>query len=126
MSQWNAAELAEVDAEYEIRVAAYRPDNTLRDLRIVWHVVVDDALFIRSVRGVDGAWYRGVQRTGFGVIEAGRREIPVQFVPDGDHDEAIDAAYRAKYGNGSPVQAITSDAARATTLRVEPGVAQVP
>jgi len=66
MSDWNSAELAAIDADGELRVAAHRPDGTLRTPRIVWHVVVDDHLYIRSVRGVDGAWYRGVQRTGTG------------------------------------------------------------
>jgi len=44
----------------------------------------------------------------------------VTFVRDDSHDDAIDAAYRAKYGDGSAVDHITAPAARATTLRVEP------
>lgn len=116
---WTTEDLQRIDREGEIRVAAYRSDNTLRDLRIIWHVVVNDALYIRSVRGTEGAWYRGVMRTGAGVIEASREEIAVTFTPDDSCDDDIDAAYRAKYGNGSPVVAITSPVARATTLRVD-------
>lgn len=41
------------------------------------------------------------------------------FIPDDTHDDAIDQAYRAKYGSGSAVDHITSPTARTTTLRVE-------
>ncbi|MGW2092245.1 DUF2255 family protein [Promicromonospora sukumoe] len=117
---WTPEDLAAIDGDGELRVAAHRPDGTLRTPRIVWHVVVDDALFIRSVRGQDGAWYRGTQRTGTGAIDAGGVHADVTFTPDDAHDEAIDRAYHAKYGNGSAVRSITSPVATATTLRVDP------
>ena len=120
MSVWPPSDLAAIAADHELRVAARRPDGTLRDPRIVWHVVVDDALYIRSVRGAAGAWYRGVQRTLVGVVDAGGVRAEVVFTPDSTHDDDIDRAYRDKYGNGAPVQSITSPQARATTLRVEP------
>src|SRR5690348_592908 len=119
MTSWTSADLAAVDRAGELRIAAHRPDGTVRSPTIVWHVVVDDALFLRSVRGEDGAWYRAVQRTGTGTIDAGGVHAEVTFTPDHDHDAAIDAAYRTKYGTGSPVRAITSAVATATTLRVD-------
>ena len=120
MSRWNPDRLAVVDADDEMTVAAHRPDGTLRTPRIVWHVVIDDRLWIRSVRGDSGGWYRGVRRTGTGRIEAGGATIDVTFTPDGSRDDAIDRAYREKYGEGSAVRSIISPVARATTLRVEP------
>ena len=120
MTEWNAADLAAIDRADEVRVAARRPDGTLRAATIVWHVVVDGALFIRSVRGEDGAWYRAVRRTGTGTIDAGGVHAGVSFGPDASQDGAIDRAYRVKYGRGSAVQAITSLVATATTLRIDP------
>ncbi|WP_154796004.1 DUF2255 family protein [Occultella kanbiaonis] len=120
MTAWNPADLAAIDAVGELDVAAHRPDGSLRNSRIVWHVVVDDALYLRSVRGEEGAWYRGVQRTGTGVIDAGGVHAEVTFTRDDTHDPAIDAAYRAKYGSSSAVRAITNAVATATTLRVDP------
>ena len=120
MSDWNPDDLAAIDRDGELRVAAHRPDGTVRSPRTVWHVVVDGHLFLRSVRGEDGAWYRGVRRTGTGVVESGGVRAEVAFTPDADHDDAVDRAYHAKYGDGSSVRAITSETARATTLRVEP------
>ena len=120
MTIWSEQDLAAIDADGELRVAADRPDGTRHEPRIVWHVVVDGSLYIRSVRGVDGAWYRGVQRTGTGVIDSGGVRADVAFTHDDSRDDAIDAAYHAKYGNGTAVEHITSPTARATTLRVEP------
>jgi len=120
MTDWTPADLAAIDADGELHVAAHRSDGTLRTPRIVWHVVVDDALYLRSVRGQEGAWYRGVQRTGTGTIDAGGVHAEVTFTRDAAHDEAVDRAYHAKYGDGSAVQAITSPAATSTTLRVAP------
>ena len=120
MPEWNQQDLTAIDGAGELRVAADRPDGTRQTPRIVWHVVVDGSLYLRSVRGVDGAWYRGVQRTGTGAIDSGGVRAEVAFARDDTHDDAIDAAYRAKYGNGSSVDSITSPTARATTLRVVP------
>src|SRR3954453_4996169 len=120
MTTWDLDGLAAIDAEGEMTVAAHRPDGTLRTPRIVWHVVVDDRLWIRSVRGASGDWYRGVRSTGTGRIESCGATTDVTFTPDDCGDDAIDQAYRYKYGQGSAVRAITSAEARATTLRVEP------
>jgi hypothetical protein len=117
---WDPDTLAAIDAHGEITVAARRPDGSLRSPRIVWHVVVDNRLYIRSVRGTDGAWYRGVQRTGAGRIEAGGKATDVTFAHDDSRDADIDRAYEDKYGHSSPVRAITSPQARPTTLRVDP------
>ncbi|MGV1007277.1 MAG: DUF2255 family protein [Dermatophilaceae bacterium] len=119
MTEWTPAELAAIDSDRELRVAAERPDGTTRPATIIWHVVVDGRLYVRSVRGEDGAWYRAARRTGTGSIDAGGVRADVEFVPDDTHDKAIDRAYRAKYGDGSPVRSITSAAATATTLRLD-------
>lgn len=124
MTDWTRTDLRAIDRAGELRVAAHRPDGTLRDPRIVWHVVVDGALYIRSVRGIDGAWYRGVQRTGTGSIDSGGVRAEVVFTHDDTRDDAIDEAYRAKYGTGSAVDHITNATARGTTLRVDPARAE--
>ena len=120
MSTWTDDDLALLDRVGEIKVAGRRADGSLRSLVIVWHVVVDGAVYIRSVRGADGHWYRGVVKHHEGAIAWGGTKRDVRYIADDGHDDAIDAAYFAKYGKGSPSRAITSPEARATTLRVEP------
>jgi hypothetical protein len=125
---WRADELSTIDAAGEVDVATRRSDGTLRSARTVWIVRHGDAVYVRSVNGTTAAWYRGVQTRHQGELTAGRLQRGVVFAEAGTHagedselDDALDAAYRAKYGRSSgAVARITADAARATTLRVDP------
>ena len=65
-------------------------------------------------------WYKGVARHFEGFLRWGSTTSEVTYTLDSSQDAAIDAAYFAKYGTGSPSQAITSPAAKQTTLRVVP------
>ena len=102
VSRWTDAELAELDRDSEVRVAGRRADGSSRTLTIVWHVVVDGNLYVRSVKGPAGQWYRGVARHFEGFLQRSGATREVAFTLDHTRDDAIDAAYFAKYGNGSP------------------------
>ena len=125
---WRADELSTIDGNGEVDIATRRSDGTLRAARIVWIVRHGDAVYVRSVNGTTAAWYRGVQTCHEGELSAGRLRRGVVFVKAGIHagegsglDDALDAAYRGKYGrSSSAVARITADVARATTLRVDP------
>jgi hypothetical protein len=128
VTTWTPAELDAIDRAGEVDVATRRADGTLRSARIVWIVRHDVAVYVRSVNGVDADWYRGVQISHEGELSAGCLQRDVAFVEASEHvgdggglDDALDAAYRDKYGRSpSAVAAITADVARATTLRVDP------
>ena len=121
---WSPRELKEIAARDELRVAPRRTDGTLAKPRIVWAVRVGDDVYIRSVNGTDGAWYRTTRARHEGHVSAGAVDKDVAFL-DIDHADSlqdrIDAAYRAKYSRYSgPVASITAGRARATTLRLIP------
>jgi hypothetical protein len=120
MSDWNEDELHRVADAGEMRIAGRRADGILRRPVIIWHVRVDDSLYVRSVRGPDAAWFRGTQIRGEGHIDSGGVSKDVTFIRDDTKDAEIDQAYSAKYGTGSAVRSITSATATSTTLRVEP------
>ena len=120
MTSWSEEELRSIADVGEIRVAGRRDDGSLRPLVIVWHVVVDGALYVRSVRGTSGKWYRGVTRHHEGAISWRGGTHDVAYVSDSTKDAEIDAAYFEKYGRGSASRSITSAEAAATTLRIEP------
>lgn len=105
-SAWTAAELDAIDQAGEITIASRRSDHTLRPGRIVWSVRNRDAIYVRSVNGPDAAWYRGVQTRHTGHLTAGGIDRDVSFVEaartPAELDDALDEAYRAKYGSGSP------------------------
>ncbi len=120
MSAWTPEELRQLDRAGEVRVAGRRVDGTSRTLVIVWHVVVGGNVYLRSVKGPQGQWYKGVARHREGFLRWDGKTRPVTYTRDSTQDSAIDAAYVAKYGNGSATRAITSALANQTTLRVDP------
>jgi hypothetical protein len=120
MRTWTEDELARIGRASELRIAGRRGDDSLRKLVIIWQVRVGDDIYVRSVNGPDAAWFRGTQIRGEGQIESGGVSKDVVFTRDDTKDAEIDAAYRAKYGTGSPVRSITSATATSTTLRVDP------
>ena len=120
MATWSTEELAELDSASEIRVAGSRKDGSLRSFRIIWHVVIDGKLYARSVNGPDAGWYVGVRRQMVGAIKWGSKQRNVEYADDASHDAEVDAAYRAKYGNGSPTQALNREPSLGTTLRIDP------
>jgi hypothetical protein len=72
MPTWTPQELSSVGRAHEIRVAGRRKDGSLRSHVPVWHVVVDGALYARSVKGTEGQWYKGVTRHFEGAVNWGR------------------------------------------------------
>jgi len=64
MATWTEEDLASLDRAHQIRVAGRRNDGSLRKLVTIWHVVVDGALYARSVKGTEGQWYKGDIRHG--------------------------------------------------------------
>lgn len=120
MTAWTDEELAGIGGADELRIAPLRRDGTLQRPRIIWVVRHAEDLYVRSVHGPDGAWFRGVQARHAGHISAEGIESDVVF-EDADHDldDAIDEEYRRKYGRSSTaVDHITSPQARSTTIRL--------
>jgi len=123
MSQWTEDELGRIGAAEELQLASVQRDGALRRPVTIWVVRVGDALYVRSYRGRDSAWHRGVQLRHEGRIEAGGVEKDVVFVEERDPaiNAQVDAAYRAKYRRYPQyVAPLLTDDARVTTLRLAP------
>lgn len=122
MPDWNPTELEQIAGAREIEVSSLREDGALTKPVTIWAVRVDGELYVRSVRGEEGGWYRAAERRHEGRIEAGDAAVDVTFEDAPHHlDEEIDAAYKAKYGYPSgPVDSVTTADAQATTTRLVP------
>ena len=121
---WTADELDRIAGAEELQIAPRRRDGTLRRPVPIWVVRAGDDLYVRSWRGSDGSWYRAARATHDGHISAGGidRDVLLSEV-GGDVDDAVDAAYRAKYGRySSYVESMIALQARATTLKLVPRV----
>src|ERR1700760_1218519 len=122
MPTWNPTELGTIAASREIEISSLREDGSLTKPVTIWAVRVGEELYVRSVRGDAGGWFKAAERRHEGRIEADATAVDVAF-EDAPHplDEEIDEAYKVKYGYPSdPVDSVTSDAAKATTIRVVP------
>ena len=121
MTQWKGDQLDEVGKAEEVQIASIRRDGTLRKPVTVWVVRYGDDLYLRSVGGRNGRWFRGVQQTHEGRIKAGGVQLDVTFVAAEPNDE-IDTAYRAKYRRyaGNILNSVLTSEARAATLKLVP------
>jgi hypothetical protein len=123
MTTWTSDELTRIGSAEELQIASLRGDGTLRNPVTIWVVRLGDDLYVRSVNGRTGAWFRGTQVRHEGHIQAGGTDKNVTFV-DGDPgiNDQIDAAYRAKYRryDESIVGTIVSPEARSATIKLVP------
>jgi hypothetical protein len=123
MTQWNTDHLDKLGKAEEVQIASARRDGTLRKPVTVWAVRHGDDLYVRSVKGRSGPWFRGTQETHEGRIRARGVEQDVTFV-DADHsiESEIDGAYRTKYRRyaGSILNSVLTPDARASTLKLVP------
>ncbi|TMD91950.1 MAG: DUF2255 family protein [Chloroflexi bacterium] len=121
MMRWSSDQLDKVGRAEEVQIASVRSDATLRKPVTVWVVRHGDDLYVRSVRGPSGSWFRGVQEKHEGRIRAGGVQQDVTFV-EADHDinDEVDAAYQAKYRRyaGSILNSVLTPEARSTTLKL--------
>jgi len=123
MSNWSGDELSKLGDAEEVQIASVRRDGKLGRPVTTWVIRQDDDLYVRSVRGRSGHWFRGVQERHEGRIRAGRVQKDVTFV-DGDDaiGDQIDAAYRNKYRRytGPILNSVLTPAARSATLKIVP------
>jgi hypothetical protein len=119
---WTNDELDIIGAAEELQLASARSDGTLRDPVTIWVVRDGDELYVRSVNGRGSSWFGGVQDRHEAHIGAGGVEKDVALVETEDAGEAIDAAYREKYGRryASIVPTIVAPGPRAATLKLVP------
>jgi len=121
--EWTKDQLDKVARTEEVQIASARRDGMLGKPVTVWIVRHGDDLYLRSVRGPKGNWFRGTQDRHEGRIQAGGVQQDVAFV-DADHviDEEVDAAYRTKYRRyaGSVLNSVLTPEARSTTIKLVP------
>jgi hypothetical protein len=126
---WTSDELDRIGAADELELAVRRRDGTLRKAVTIWVVRSGDELYVRSWRGRSGGWFRAAEAQREGHLRAGGLDKDVALVgADEGTGDAIDTAYRTKYGHyaDSYVQPMIRPEARATTLKLLPRAAAGP
>ncbi len=106
----------------DLREVSIRTEKHPNSAVVIWVVVADDEVFVRSVRGGKGRWYRDLSADGLATLEFAGRRLAVQAVPASDAD-AIERASREflrKYASSPHTQSIVRAEVLPTTLRLEP------
>ena len=119
---WTSDELDAIGTAEELNLASVRRDGTLRRPVTVWVIRDGNEVYVRSVNGRGSTWFRGAQTRHEAHIRAGGVEKDVELVETDERPDAVDAAYREKYGRRYPsiVPSIVAPEARAATLRLAP------
>jgi len=123
MTTWTSDELTRIGTAEELQIASLRGDGTLQNPVTIWIVRLVDDLYVRSVNGRTGAWFRGTQVRHEGYIRAGGIAKDVTFMDaDPGINDQIDAAYRTKYRRyaASIISTIVSPEARSATIKLVP------
>jgi hypothetical protein len=106
----------------DIREVAIRTEKHPKNPVVIWVVVADDQLLVRSVRGTKGRWYRDLAAGGPATLEFAGRRLAVQALPEKDPG-AVDSTsreYLRKYQPSPYAQAMVKSEVLPTTLRLEP------
>ena len=116
--------LERIDETDEVYIETRRDRGSPEHRTIIWAVVVDGEVFVRSVRGNKGRWYREISSNPQGALHVGEDRIPVLASPanDGAIIDAVSEAYRAKYEESlpGPTAAMVRPDVLPTTLKLSP------
>jgi hypothetical protein len=114
-------DLALLDSAEEVEVETQAPGGSVHRT-IVWIVVDDEEVFIRSVRGARGRWYREAQANPAIAIHVDGRRLAGTAIPATD-PESVERTSRAlgrKYAADPALRTMLVPEILPTTLRVEP------
>src|SRR5258708_18392618 len=117
MTKFDAKTLDELRKVGEVAIrTAKHPGSAVT----IWVAVADDEVFIRSVRGAKGRWYKDLAAGGSATLEYGRQQLAVRAVPVSDEAVIARASreYLRKYQRSSYARAMVQSDILTTTLRL--------
>jgi hypothetical protein len=119
MTNFDAATLRELSSAREV---AIRTEKHTKSAVVIWVVVADDEVFVRSWRGTKGRWYRDLAAGGPATLEFAGRRRPVQAIPASDSTAVARASHEflRKYQPSPHAQEMVQSEVLPTTLRLEP------
>ena len=121
---FDAETLRLLEGTKEVRIETRRDADSPEHRTIIWVVVVEGEVFVRSVRGRRGRWYREISSNPEGALHVEDDRIPVRAasVTEGATVDAVSAAFRSKYQQSSPAstEAMVRTETLPTTLKLAP------
>ena len=114
-------ELDLLDRTEEVEIETTADDGAVHRT-IIWAVVADGEVFIRSYRGPQARWYREALAHPAVAIGVDGRRLPARAVhaTDAPSIERTSAAISSKYANDPAAQAMVAPELLDLTLRLDP------
>jgi hypothetical protein len=119
MANFDAGNLRELR---DVQEVAIRTEMHPNSAVVIWVVVADDEVFVRSVRGTKGRWYRDLAAGAPAMLESASSRQAVQAIPVTDPAAVARASreYLRKYHLSPYARAIVKSEILSTTLRLAP------
>jgi hypothetical protein len=121
---FDAETLRLLDGTKEVRIETRRDGDSPEHRTIIWVVVVEGEVFVRSVRGARGRWYREISSNPEGALHVHNDRLTVRAAPATDEAtvDAVSAAFRSKYQQSSPAstEAMVRPESLPTTVKLSP------
>jgi hypothetical protein len=119
MTNFDAKTLRELR---DVQEVAIRTEKHPKSAVVIWVVVADDEVFVRSWRGAKGRWYRDLAAGGPATLEFAGRRLAVQALPASDRAAVARASreFLRKYQRSTHAQEMVRSETLPTTLRLEP------
>ena len=117
-ARWTTEDLRFLAGAHELQIAVPHADGRPGAWTPIWVVVADDEVFVRTWQRRSTGWYGRAVHAARARVRVADRSVDVIVAVKGDADQdALDAAYRAKYGAAGARSMVTPEAA-ASTLRI--------
>ena len=119
MARFDADSLRQLRDAQEV---AIRTERHPKSAVVIWVVAEGEEVFVRSVKGAQGRWYRDLRAGGPAVLEFAGRRVEVQAIPVSDADAIARTSreYLRKYRKSPYAPAMVREEVLPTTLQLEP------
>jgi hypothetical protein len=106
----------------EVDIETRRADDAPVHRTTIWVVTSNGDVYVRSLRGEKGRWFRELMAQPDAVLHVEGEAIPVRATrtPDADSIKRATEGYRRKYGDSPYLDTMIPDEIGPTTVRLEP------
>src|SRR5918996_4585746 len=106
----------------EVEIETQRAADAPVHRTIIWVVTFDGDVYVRSLRGEDGRWFRELMAGPDAALHVEDEAVPVLAVRADDRDsvERATDGFRRKYADSPYLDSMIRDEIASTTVRLEP------
>lgn len=123
-NRWSKETLEKFKYADDMYVSSFYSDSkTLGTPTWIWNVIVDGELYVRAYNGQNSRWYQSAKTQQAGQIQLAGETYDVIFEPvtrTTKLDEAINQAYKDKYGDSIYYPPMVKEGTVSTTVKIFP------